>query len=383
MATTDKRDYYDVLGVSRGASDDELKKAFRKMAMKYHPDRNQGDQSAEGKFKEAKEAYDVLSDERKRSAYDQFGHAGVDPSMGAGAGPGGPNDLGGIFDEIFGNFGDIFGGRGGPGGPQGGHRGADLRYNLDITLEQAVKGTKTKIRIPTWISCGDCSGSGARAGSTPAQCTDCGGMGQVRIQQGFFTVQQTCPTCGGKGSVIKDPCRKCHGQGRVKDHKTLSVKVPAGVDTGDRIRLTGEGEAGAHGGGSGDLYIQMNVKQHPIFERDGPNLHCEIPVSFTTATLGGEVEVPTLEGRLKLKIPAGTQSGKQFRMRGKGVSSIHARGKGDLICQVAVETPVNLSGEQKDLLKQFDESLGDNNASHSPKSKSWFDGVKQFFDNLK
>ncbi|MGD8641278.1 MAG: molecular chaperone DnaJ [Gammaproteobacteria bacterium] len=375
-----KRDYYEVLGVAKNASDAELKKAFKRLAMKHHPDRNPDDTEAEHKFKEAKEAYDVLSDAQKRAAYDQFGHEGV--AAGAG-GFGGFGAGGASFSDIFGDvFGDIFGG--GFGGGAGGgraRRGADLRYNLELTLEEAVQGTEVKIRVPTSVECKDCSGSGARKGSSPTTCTTCNGIGQVRMQQGFFSLQQTCPKCRGSGQIIEDPCPSCHGQGRVQEQKTLSVKVPAGVDNGDRIRLSGEGEAGEKGAPPGDLYVQISVKPHPIFERDESDLFCEVPIGFVTATLGGELEVPTLEGRVKLKIPSETQSGKLFRLRGKGVKSVRGGPAGDLICRVMVETPVNLNSKQKELLREFDSTLNHN--KHRPKESSWLDGVKKFFDDLK
>ena len=307
-----KRDYYEVLGVDKNADEKEIKKAYRRVAMKYHPDRNPDDPDADEKFKEASEAYEILSDAEKRQAYNQYGHAGVDPQMGGGAGFGG-----GSFSDIFGDvFGDIFGGGGrGPGGPQ---RGADLRYTLEVSLENAVKGTTVEIRVPTLVHCETCDGSGAKPGSKPTTCGTCGGVGQVRMQQGFFQVQQTCPNCHGRGTIISDPCDDCHGEGRVEKTKTLSVKVPPGVDTGDRIRLGGEGEAGADGGPSGDLFVQISVKQHPIFERDGKHLYCEVPITYVDAALGGELEVPTLDGRVKLKVPSETQTGKLFRLRGKG-----------------------------------------------------------------
>ncbi len=382
-----KRDYYEALGVSKNASEAELKKAYRRMAQKHHPDRNQDDPSAEEKFKEAKEAYEVLSDARKRAAYDQFGHAGVDPSMGAGGGPGGAG--GASFSDIFGDvFGDIFGagGAGRAGGGGGGprvYRGSDLRYNLDLTLEEAVAGTTVKIRVPTSVTCGTCDGSGAKPGTKPEPCTMCGGQGQVRMQQGFFSVQQTCPRCRGNGTIVSDPCGTCHGSGRVRENKTLSVKVPAGVDTGDRIRLAGEGEAGENGGPAGDLYVQVRVKEHAIFQRDENHLYCEVPISFVTAALGGELEVPTLDGRVKLKIPEETQSGKLFRLRGKGVKSVRGGPVGDLLCRVSVETPVNLSSEQKELLQEFDKTMHGGGSRHNPQAHSWLDGVKKFFDGMK
>ncbi len=376
-----KRDYYEVLGVSKNASEAELKKAYRRAAQKHHPDRNPDDKQAEESFKECKEAWEVLSDSQKRAAYDQFGHAGVDPSMGGGAGPGGAG-FGGGFNDIFGDvFGDIFGGGRGGGG-QRVYRGSDLRYNLDLSLEDAVAGTEVKIRIPTQVSCNECDGSGARKGTSPTQCTTCGGRGQVRMQQGFFSVQQTCPHCRGSGSIITDPCHKCHGKGRVSEHKTLSVKVPAGVDTGDRIRLAGEGEAGESGGPPGDLYVQIQVKEHPIFVREENNLFCEVPISFATAALGGELEVPTLNGRVNLKIPAETQTGRMFRMRGKGVKPVRGGAIGDLICKVKVETPVNLTRKQKDLLREFSGDMEEGGSRHSPQASSWMDGVKKFFDGL-
>ncbi|WP_455234172.1 molecular chaperone DnaJ [Thiogranum longum] len=377
-----KQDYYEVLGVSKNASDAEIKKAYRRAAQKYHPDRNPDDATAEEKFKLAKEAYEILSNAQKRAAYDQFGHAGVDPSMG-GHGPGAGGFGGGAsFSDIFGDvFGDIFGGGGGRGG-QRVYRGADLRYNLELSLEDAVRGTTVKIRVPTFTSCNTCGGSGAKKGTQPTTCTTCGGHGQVRMQQGFFSVQQTCPRCNGTGSIIGDPCGDCHGQGRVKEQKTLSVKVPAGVDTGDRIRLANEGEAGENGGPPGDLYVQIQVKDHPIFKRDDANLYCEVPISIVTAALGGELEVPTLDGRVSLKIPPETQTGKLFRMRGKGVKPVRGSAVGDLLCRVVVETPVKLSSEQKDLLRQLEDSMK-NHGKHSPQHHSWLDGVKNFFDSMK
>jgi molecular chaperone DnaJ len=380
-----KRDYYEVLGVQKNASEAEIKKAYRRLAMKFHPDRNTGDKStdAESSFKEAKEAYEVLSDAQKRAAYDQFGHAGVDPSMGGAGGPGGFGAGGASFSDIFGDvFGDIFGGgRGGPGGPRV-QRGTDLRYNLELNLEDAVAGTSVKIKVPTWAKCTSCGGTGAKKGSSPKTCSTCHGAGQVRMQQGFFSVQQTCPTCHGKGSVIDDPCNVCHGHGRIQETKTLSVKVPPGVDTGDRIRLAGEGEAGENGGPPGDLYVQVNVRQHPIFERDDSHLYCEMPISFTTAALGGETEVPTLAGKVKLKIPEGTQTGKMFRMRGKGVKPVRGGPQGDLICRVVVETPVKLTNEQRRLIQELDTSLKGGGSKHNPNAEGWMDKMKGFFKDV-
>ncbi|MDR2878244.1 MAG: molecular chaperone DnaJ [Chromatiales bacterium] len=372
-----KQDYYELLEVPRNASDAELKKAYRRLAMKYHPDRNADDKSTEEKFKEAKEAYDVLSDARKRAAYDQFGHAGVDPSAAGAQGFRGSN-FSDIFDDVFG---DIFGaGRGRAGGAQ---RGSDLRYEQEVSLEDAVRGTTVKVRIPMQIPCETCDGSGAKPGTSPVTCTTCGGHGQVRMQQGFFSVQQTCPRCRGRGKTVSDPCTTCNGHGRVQETRTLSVKIPAGVDTGDRIRLAGEGEAPEGGGMSGDLYVQIRVRPHPLFSRDGTNLQCEMPIAFTTATLGGEIEAPSLEGRVRLKIPAGTQTGKVFRMRGKGVRSVHGGDIGDLLCRVVVETPVDLTDAQKELLREFERSLDERDEQHSPRVRGWFDGVKRFFEDLK
>ncbi|HEY0634733.1 MAG TPA: molecular chaperone DnaJ [Gammaproteobacteria bacterium] len=376
-----KRDYYEVLGVAKNATEAEIKKAFKKLAMKFHPDRNPDDKSAEEKFKEAKEAYDILSDAKKRAAYDQFGHAGVDTSA-SGSGYYGGGAGGASFSDIFGDvFGDIFGG-GGRGG-QRVYRGADLRYNLELSLEEAVHGTTQKIRIPSLVACEVCGGSGAKKGSSPSVCPTCHGQGQVRMQQGFFSVQQACPRCHGSGKLITDPCTTGHGEGRGEKYKTLSVKIPAGVDNGDRIRLSGEGEAGENGGPAGDLYVQVHVREHAIFTRDGSELLCEVPVSFTTAALGGELEVPTLDGRVKLKIPAESQSGKLFRLRGKGVKSVRGGQVGDLICRIVVETPVNLTAHQKDLLREFEKSMQENGKSHSPKHSSWLDGVKKFFEDMK
>jgi len=374
-----KRDYYEVLGVNRNASEAELKKAYRRLAMKYHPDRNAGEEgaTAEKKFKESKEAYEVLSDAQKRAAYDQFGHAGVDPSMGGHGGHGGPGNFSDVFGDVFG---DIFGGQ--RGGGQRVNRGADLRYNLELTLEEAVAGTTVKIRVPTHKPCSPCRGTGAKKGSKPEVCTTCGGHGQVRMQQGFFSIQQTCPRCQGSGSLIKNPCPSCRGSGRVQETKTLSVKVPPGVDTGDRIRLANEGEAGEHGGPSGDLYVQVAVKEHAIFTREDNHLFCEVPISFAKAALGGELEVPTLDSKVMLKIPAGTQTGKLFRMRGKGVKPVRGGPVGDLMCRVNVETPVNLTERQKEILEELDDSMRAGGATHSPHSSSWMDGVKSFFESI-
>lgn len=372
-----KRDYYEILGVSRDADSKDIKKAYRRIAMKNHPDRNPEDPKADDIFKEATEAYEVLSSEEKREAYDRFGHEGVN----AGGGFGGGGGAGG-FSDIFGDvFGDIFGGGGG-GRQRGPQRGSDLRYTLDIDLEQAVHGSTAKIRIPALVACKPCDGSGAKKGSKPVTCSTCNGVGQVRMQQGFFAVQQACPHCRGSGTIIADPCTSCRGEGRVEETKTLSVKVPAGVDTGDRIRLTGEGEASPNGGPAGDLYVQMQVRPHAIFKRDGKNLHCDVPISFADAALGGELDVPTLEGRVKLKIPPETQTGKSFRLRGKGITPVRGGSTGDLICKVTVETPVSLNKRQKELLQELQASLAGDD-KQSPRAKSWFDGVKTFFDDMK
>ena len=370
-----KRDYYEVLGVSKTASDQELKKAYKRLAMKYHPDRNPG-KDGEERFKEAKEAYEVLSSEEKRAAYDRFGHEGLS-GQGFGGGGAGASSFSDIFGDVFG---DIFGGA--AGARQGRQaRGSDLRYNLELSLEKAVSGTTVEIKIPTYVNCDTCDGTGAKKGTSPTTCTTCGGAGQVRMQQGFFSVQQTCPTCHGQGTVITDPCPACNGQGRKKKVKTLSVKVPAGVDTGDRIRLTGEGEAGGPGVQPGDLYVQIHVKEHGIFQRDADNLYCEVPIAFHVAAIGGELEVPTLDGRVKLNIPAETQTGKMFRLRGKGVKPMRGGVQGDLLCRVIVETPVNLSSEQKDMIRAFSNTM-EGKSKHSPQASSWFDGVKKFFDGM-
>ncbi|MBI5612746.1 MAG: molecular chaperone DnaJ [Gammaproteobacteria bacterium] len=372
-----KRDYYEVLGVSRNAPEAEVKKAYRRLAMKHHPDRNPDDKTAEASFKEAKEAYEVLTDAQKRAAYDQFGHAGVDPSMGAGAAGGFHGAGAGNFADIFGDvFGDIFGG-GRRGGPQV-FRGADLRYNLELSLEEAVRGTEVQIRVPALRSCETCHGSGAKPGTSSTTCRTCGGHGQVRMQQGFFSIQQTCPNCHGSGKTVSDPCTACAGQGRVKQTKTLAIKVPAGVDEGDQVRLAGEGESGERGGPAGDLYVQVRLKPHEIFQRDGDDLHCELPISLTIAALGGEVEIPTLDGRANLKIPPATQSGKNFRLREKGVRNVRSGRTGDLYCHATIETPVNLSKRQKELLQELDESLREGGARHSPREQSWASKIKSF-----
>ncbi len=372
-----KRDYYEVLGVSRSASDDEIKKAYRRLAMKHHPDRNKDGDGSEARFKEAKEAYETLKDPDKRATYDRFGHDGLR----ARAGGGGFSAEG--FGDIFGDvFGDIFGGgRRSGGGPQV-FRGADLGYELRLDLEKAVAGDNVQIDVPTQVACENCNGSGARKGSEPVTCSTCGGVGQVRMQQGFFSIQQPCPACKGAGTTIADPCDDCQGRGRVRKTRTLAVKVPPGVDDGDRIRLSGEGEAGRNGGPPGDLYVEIRVNPHKLFEREGANLSCEIPVSVATAALGGEVELPTLDGNVSLKVPAGTQSGKVFRLRGKGVRTVRDARQGDLFAQVAVETPVNLTAEQKELLEKFDASLQSGGDRHSPRADGWLDSVKRFFERI-
>ena len=369
-----KKDYYEVLGVNRDASDEEIKKAYRKLAMKHHPDRNPDNPKAEDHFKEAKEAYEILSDASKRTAYDQYGHAGVDASAAAGAGAGFGN-----FSDAFGDiFGDIFGGGGRS--RSNVYRGADLRYNLEISLEEAARGTETRIRIPAMEECETCHGSGAKPGTSPTTCTTCGGQGQVRMQQGFFSIQQTCPKCHGSGKIVTSPCATCHGAGRIKQHKTLSVKIPAGVDEGDRIRLSGEGEAGVNGGPSGDLYVVIHIKPHSVFQRDHNDLHCEMPISFTAAALGGEIEIPTLDGYAKIKIPSETQSGKVFRLRGKGIRGVRSSSQGDLLCHVVVETPVSLTARQKELLAELETINQTGAGRHNPRAKSWMDKVKEFFE---
>jgi len=366
-----KRDYYEVLGVNRDASEDEIKKAYRRLAMKWHPDRNPDNPKAEEHFKEANEAYEVLTSVEKRAAYDQFGHAGVNPQAG-GAGPAGFGD---IFSDIFG---EIFGGQ--RGGRSSVYRGADLRYNLQITLEQAAHGFETKIRIPAVAECEICGGSGARKGTQPQTCPTCHGAGQVRISQGPFSIAQTCPRCHGAGKINPHPCGTCSGSGRVKIQKTLSVKIPAGVDEGDRVRLSGEGEPGVNGGPPGDLYVQVQIKPHPVFQRDHDDLHCEMPVSFATAALGGEIEIPTLDGSARIKVPAETQSGRVFRLRGKGIVGVRSHSAGDLFCHVVVETPVKLTERQRELLREFEAISLEDSGRHNPRSKSWFEKVKDFFE---
>lgn len=385
-----KKDYYDILGVSKSAEQAEIKIAFRRLAMKYHPDKHQGDNNkeAEEKFKEIKEAYDVLSNNEKRQAYDRFGHDGVNATSGFGGGAGAQG-----FGDIFGDFGDIFenifGGNGGQRGHSGrngqpfAERGSDLSYNISISLEDAVNGKTINVDIPTYISCDGCKGSGAKEGSKPITCNTCKGAGQVRMQQGFFSIQQACPACNGAGTTIKDACNSCKGEGRVRKTKTLSIKIPSGIDNGDRIRLSGEGAAGKHGGPSGDLYVQIAVKQHNIFAREGKDLYCEIPINLTTAILGGDISVPTLDGIVKLKVPAETQTGRSFKLKGKGVPGVRNAGRGDLYCKVNVEIPINLTKEQKDLLLKFEETLADSNDKHTPRAKTWFNKVKTFFDELK
>ena len=376
-----KRDYYEVLGLAKNASDEDIKKAYRKLAMKYHPDRNPDSKGAEEKFKEAKEAYEMLSDPGKREAYDRYGHAGVDPNMGAGGFGAGAGGFGGFSDAFGDIFGDIFGhgARGGRSGPQV-YRGADLRYNLEITLEQAAHGYDTTIRVPSWSECETCHGSGAKPGTSPTTCGTCGGQGQVRMQQGFFSIQQTCPKCHGTGKIIPTPCPTCSGAGRIKKNKTLEVKIPAGIDDGMRIRSSGNGEPGMNGGPPGDLYVEIHIKPHPVFQRDGDDLHCEIPISFAKAALGGEVEVPTLNGKASFTLPEGTQSGKTFRLRSKGIKGVRSGYAGDLFCHVVVETPVKLTERQKELLQEFEQLMTAGGSKHNPQSKSWKDKVKEFFE---
>jgi molecular chaperone DnaJ len=372
---TKKRDYYEVLGLNRDASEEEIKKAYRKLAMKHHPDRNPDSKDGEEKFKEAKEAYEVLTEPEKRRAYDAYGHAGVNPQMGAGPGQEG---FGG-FAEAFGDiFSDIFGGGQGRGRASV-FRGADLRFNLEISLEQAARGTETKIRIPTMETCETCKGSGAKPGTHPKTCDTCHGSGTVRLSQGFFSIQQTCPTCHGTGKMVTDPCAACRGAGRIKKHKTLAVKIPAGVDEGDRIRLSGEGEAGVNGGPPGDLYVVMHLKAHGVFQRDGDDLHCEMPISFTQAALGGEIEIPTLDGSAKIKVPPETQTGQVFRLRAKGIKGVRSTYPGDLLCEVVVETPVRLTDRQKELLRELEEINTKDSNRHNPRAKSFMEKVREFF----
>lgn len=370
-----KRDYYEILGVERNASDEELKKAFRRLAMKHHPDRNPGDKACEAHFKEAKEAYEVLGDAQKRAMYDRHGHAAFEHGMGGSGGGGGfHSDVGDIFGDIFS---DIFGG--GRGGRQ--RRGSDLRYMLDLDLEEAVFGVEKTIDIPTLAACDKCDGSGSSDGKL-STCGTCQGHGRVRMQNGIFSIQQACPHCGGSGKSISNPCKSCRGEGRVRHEKRLEVKIPSGVDTGDRIRLSGEGEAGPAGTPPGDLYVEVQVKEHPIFQRQQDDLYCEVPIRFSQAALGAELEVPTLGGEATIKIPAETQTGKLFKLRGKGVKNVRSGHVGDLLCRVVVETPVKLSRHQRELLQQFEESFGDDHSAHTPRASSWLDSVKQFWDRV-
>ncbi len=372
---TKKRDYYEVLGVNKDASDEDIKKSYRKLAMKFHPDRNPDSKESEEKFKEAKEAYEVLSEAEKRRAYDAYGHAGVNPQMG-----GDNPNFGGGFAEAFGDiFSDIFGGAAGARGRSNVFRGADLRYNMEVSLEQAARGTESKIRIPAMEACETCKGSGAKTGTQPKTCETCHGSGQVRLSQGFFSIQQACPQCHGTGKVIADPCATCRGAGRLKKHKTLSVKIPAGVDEGDRIRLTGEGESGVNGGPPGDLYVVIHLKPHSVFQREGDDLHCEMPISFSQAALGGEIEIPTLDGAAKVKVPPETQSGQVFRLRGKGIKGVRSPAPGDLLCGVVIETPVRLTDRQKDLLRELEEINRKDGPRHNPRAKGFMDKVREFF----
>ena len=375
-----KRDYYEVLGVAKNVPEEELKKAYRKLAMKHHPDRNPGDKTSEEKFKEAKEAYEMLSDPEKRAAYDRFGHAGVDPNAGGAGG----QDFSGFADAFGDIFGDIFGASRGKGGAGGGrsnvYRGSDLRYAMEITLEQAAAGFSTEIRVPSWESCTTCEGTGAKPGTKAETCKTCGGQGQVRMQQGFFSIQQTCPSCHGSGKTIPNPCKPCDGVGRVRKQKTLEVKIPAGIDDGMRIRSAGNGEPGLNGGPPGDLYVEISVKVHRVFQRDGDDLHCEVPVGFARAALGGSIDVPTLSGRASFDLPEGTQTGKTFRLRSKGIKNIRSGVQGDLYCHVLLETPVKLSDHQKKILKSFEDSLEEGGTHHSPHSKNWMEKVKEFFN---
>lgn len=378
-----KRDYYEVLGVARGADAAQIKSAYRKLAMKYHPDRNPGDADAESRFKECNEAYEVLKDADKRAAYDQFGHAAFEGGMG---GPrGNPGDFASSFADVFDDlFGDFMGGGGrrrGGGGRSSGQRGADLRYNMEITLEEAFQGKQTKIRVPSAVACESCNGSGAEDPSATKACATCGGHGKVRAQQGFFSIERSCPTCGGMGQVIADPCKVCSGSGRVQKDKSLNVTIPQGVDDGMRIRLTGEGEAGLRGGAAGDLYLFLSIKPHQIFQRDGTTIFCPVPIPVTTAALGGTIEVPTIDGkRAKVAVPAGTQSGRQFRLRGKGMTTVRGAGRGDMLIETVVETPVNLNARQKELLKEFEKAGG--GSSTNPESDGFFTKVKELWQDL-
>lgn len=384
-----KSDYYAVLGVSKDASDADIKKAYRKMAMKYHPDRNAGDKSAEEQFKSVQHAYEILSDPQKRKVYDTYGHAGVDAASGYSGSSAGfhSGEHGANFEDVFGSiFGDLFGNRGEHGGFSRGsssqshaRKGADLRYIADLSLEEAIQGTSITIKLNVPELCKSCNGTGAKDGAKPTTCSTCHGQGQVRIQQGFFSIQQTCPHCGGAGAVISEHCKKCRGNGRVEEGKTLSVKIPACVDNGDKIRLSGEGEAGFRGGKAGDLYVQVRIKEHPVFKREGRDLHSRVPISFTVAAIGGEINVPTFTGPVKLKIPAETQTGKIFRLRGKGVSNLRRESPGDLFCEIFVETPVNLTKEQKELLQQFEDKVNSNNNKHTPLFQSWVQSIKNIF----
>ena len=372
-----KRDYYEVLGVSRSANASEIKKAYRSLAMKHHPDRTGDDPKSAELFKEANEAYSVLSDDKKKSVYDQYGHAGLDPNAGGGGfGPGDFGDLGDVFGDFFGDF---FGGGAGQRQQHSAGRGSDLRYDMVLELKDAVHGVTKEIKVPRLHACEPCKGFGTKSGKKPPACSECGGTGQIRRSQGFLMVQQPCRACRGQGIRVTDPCTSCRGQGRVQKTKTLSVKIPAGIDTGDQICLKNEGESGVHGGPSGDLYVRAQVKEHPIFSREGANLHCDLPISFTQAALGAEIEVPTLDGKVKLKIPSETQTGKMFRLRGKGMPFLKQDTMtGDLMCCIIVETPVRLTSEQKDMLREFAKSVDESSSRHFPKWQDWFQGVKKF-----
>jgi molecular chaperone DnaJ len=380
-----KRDYYDVLGVSRSASDADIKSAFRQMAKQHHPDRNPGDKVAEARFKEVNEAYEVLRDPQKKAAYDQFGHQAFEAGMGGRGGAQGAGfdftSFADVFDDLFGDF---MGGGGQRRGRAGGSRGADLRYNLTITLEEAFAGKRAQIRVPTTVACEGCGGSGGEAGSEPAPCQTCRGAGRVRSQQGFFTVERTCPTCQGTGRVIKNPCRQCGGNGVQQREKTLAVNIPAGVEDGTRIRLSGEGEAAIRGGQPGDLYIFVSVAPHRLFRRDGPNIMCRVPIPMTTAALGGHIEVPTIEGRrLRVAVPAGTQAGKQIRLKSKGMTELHGQARGDMFVEIMVETPMNLTKRQQELLREFERAAGTDAKEHQPESEGFFAKVKELWDDLR